>query len=238
MVSYNIEAMIRWFDTRADTATTGSLSSFLGEVIVLEALCHWLAAEGHAVTVVPGRPARDDSAFGAVCRKPSFRYLDAWLLLDDEHLAAVECKHWTAASADSRQQAVPVDPASLAAYARDQWTQLAAEHLDHNGWTSVNKVFLPLRPPASLDPAFAAHAMARLQRILAIWRPISRDGTGFRSEAESTSVEDDQVIRVTAEVFSASLYVRQLRASGATHLPACLGRTEKLRQALDELTAP
>lgn len=37
MASYSIAALIRRFDTGADSAITGILSSFLGEVILLEA---------------------------------------------------------------------------------------------------------------------------------------------------------------------------------------------------------
>ena len=70
MASYNVATLIRRFDTGADTAITGILSSFLGEVILLEAVCHWLAAEGHVVTMLPGRPARDDTAFGTNHPRP------------------------------------------------------------------------------------------------------------------------------------------------------------------------
>jgi len=236
MASYNIAALIRQFDICGDTAVTGSLSSLLGEVILLETLCHSLAAEGHTVTMLPDRPTRDDTAFGTNYPRPSYRDLDAWLLLEDNQLVAVECKHRTAASFDGAT--VPDEPEQLAAYARQRWTTLKADHVDTDQWTDHNKVYLPLRPPAILDTAAAARAMPRLRRVLAIWRPISSDGIRFKSEARSTSVSNDQLIPATAEVFSASLYVRSLRGRGETHLTTCLGLTEKLLKAVGELIEP
>lgn len=233
MTSYNIAALIHRFDTGTDTAITGMLSSFLGEVILLEAVCHWLAAEGHVVTMLPGRPARDDTAFGANCPRPSERYLDAWLWLDDSCLVAVECKHRTAASFDGAP--APDEAEHLAAYALRRWATLRADHVDVDDWTDHNKVYLPLRPPAGLDPAVAARAMPGLRRVLAIWRPISSDGTTFKSEATSTSVINDQLVPATAEVFSASLYLRSLRDQGETHLVARLGLTGKVLKAAGEL---
>lgn len=236
MASFNIAALIRQFDTSADTALTGSLSSLLGEVILLEALCHSLAAEGHTVTMLPDRPTRDDTAFGANCQQPSFRDLDAWLLLEDNQLVAVECKHRTAASFDGAT--VPDEADELAAYARRRWATLKADHIDTDQWTDSNKVYLPLRPPASLDTAAAARSMPQLRRVLAIWRPISCDGISFKSIATSTSVSKDQLVSATAEVFSASLYLRSLRDCGETRLPSRLGLADKLLKAVDELIEP
>jgi hypothetical protein len=240
MVGYNIAALIRQFDTRADTAVTGSLSSLLGEVVLLEALRHSLEAEGHTVTMLPDRPIRDDAAFGTNYPRPRVRDLDAWLLLDDRQddsqLVAVECKHRTAASIDGTT--VPDEPEQLAAYARRQWTALKADHIDTDAWTDHNKVYLPLRPPPSLGTATAARAMPRLRRVLAIWRPISCDGITFKSEATSTSVSNDQLVPATAEVFSASLYLRSLHGRGETHLATRLGLTERLLKAVDELIEP
>jgi hypothetical protein len=236
MASFNIAALIRQFDNSADTTVTGSLSSLLGEIILLEALSHSLTADGHTVKMLPGRPIRDDTAFGANHPRPRVRDLDAWLLLDDSQLVAVECKHRTAASIDGAT--VPDEPEQLTAYARRRWTTLKTDHIDTDEWTDDNKVYLPLRPPESLDMAAAARAMPQMRRVLAIWRPISCDGISFKSEATSTSVSNDQLVPATAEVFSASLYLRFLRDRGETRLPSRLGLAEKLLKAVDELTEP
>jgi hypothetical protein len=225
MASFNIAALIRQFDNSADTTVTGSLSSLLGEIILLEAVSHSLTADGHTVKMLPGRPIRDDTAFGVTHPRPRVRDLDAWLLLDDSQLVAVECKHRTAASIDGAT--VPDEPEQLTAYARRRWTTLKTDHIDTDEWTDDNKVYLPLRPPESLDMAAAARAMLQLRRVLAIWRPISCDGTSFKSEATSTSVSNNQLVPATAEVFSASLYLRFLRDRGETRLPARLGLAER-----------
>jgi hypothetical protein len=233
MVAYNIAALIRRFDTRTGTAVTGTLGKFLGEALLIEALAHSFAADGHTVTMLPDQPTRDDTAFGANYPCPKQRDLDAWLLLDSSQLVAVECKHRTASSFDG--STVPDEPEQLALYARRRWTTLKADHIDTDDWTDDNKVYLPLRPPKSFSSAAAAQAMPKLRRVLAIWRPVSCDGTSFRSEATSTSVSDDQLIPVTAEVFSASLYLRFLLSQGETRLATRLGLTENLLKVVGEL---
>jgi hypothetical protein len=77
--------------------------------------------------------------------------------------------------------------------------------------------------------------MPELRRVLAIWRPVSSDGTTFKSEATSTSVINDQLVPATADVFSASLYLRSLQEQGETRLVARLGLTGKVLKAVDEL---
>lgn len=236
MTSYRIRELLRRFDARADTAVTGRISSFLGETILKEAVAHWLLSTGHTVELLPGVPTRDDTAFGTNCPKPKVRDLDAWFLLDDTELAAVECKTTTASSMDGKP--VPDDPAELAAFSRTEWSAMVAAHIDTRNWTRTNKVFLPLRPPRGLDPAVAEAAMAGMRRILAVWRPTSRDGAAFVSEVTSDSVHDDQSVPATAEVFSASLYLRSLLDRGELLLPARLGATEQLMNAATEILGP
>lgn len=77
--------------------------------------------------------------------------------------------------------------------------------------------------------------MPGLRRVLAIWRPVSSEGTAFKSEAASTSVVNDKLVPAAAEVFSASLYLRSLRDQGETRLVARLGLTGKVLKAVDEL---
>jgi hypothetical protein len=173
MVSFDIASLIDQFDTRADTADTaftGSLSSLLGEVVLLETLRHSLEVEGYTVRMLPDRPTRDDIAFGIKIPRPRARDLDAWLLLDEmqnnSQLVAVECKHRTAASIDG--STVPDDPEQLAAYARERWITLKADHIDTGEWTDHSKVYLPLQPPPSLGTATATRAMLKLRRVLAI----------------------------------------------------------------------
>jgi hypothetical protein len=71
---------------------------------------------------------RNNTAFGTNYPRPSVRDLDAWLLLDDNQLHAVECKHRTAAPIYDVE--VPDEPSQLAAYARAQWIGLEAERIN------------------------------------------------------------------------------------------------------------
>jgi len=241
MTSFSISALLSRFDTHPGIgagAVTGGISTFLGEAILLEAVRHWLEAEGHAVELLPGKPIRDGTQFGTNCLRPKVRDLDAWLRLDARQLVAVECKSQTASSFDSKRVTVPDEPEQLAAYARSRWAQLLAEHIHVDEWTGMNKIFLPLKPPFGLNADVTETAMPKLRRILAIWRPISLDGVAFSSEVTSDTVRNDQRISVTAEVFSASLYLRSLRDRGETRLPLRLDLVEQLLSAVNELVAP
>lgn len=114
-VSYRIPALLDQFDVACAPGAcrcgslTGSLAAFFGEGLLLDALAHALAREGRAVRELSGAPRRDDTAFvpahatkeerkHALTHIP--RDLDAWLILDDTELVAVECKMRTSSSWD------------------------------------------------------------------------------------------------------------------------------------------
>jgi hypothetical protein len=216
MVRYDIAALLSRFDTRlkGDTGLTGKLSSLLGESLLLSALERYLsAAEGHHVQVLGDRPHRDDNEFpGGHDEVP--RDLDAWLLLDETELAAVECKHWTSSSTDFRS--VPVDPRDIADSAQDMWEWLVNAEFVPQVWTQVNKVALPLKPPLCIPGAITADA----RRILAVWTPVSEDGRTCMSNVTTTTIRGGALVPVKVEVFSASMYLRDLLAAGVTHLEA------------------
>jgi hypothetical protein len=77
-----------------------------------------------------------------------------------------------------------------------------------------------------------------LRRVLAIWRPISRGGIVFTFNATSSSISNDQFTPATAEMFSASLYLRSIHGHGETHLTTRLDLIEKLLKAVDGLIEP
>jgi hypothetical protein len=216
MVRYDIKALLSRFDQRVkgDTELTGKLSSLLGEPLLLTVLERYLrTAEGLHVQRLSDRPHRDDSEFRGG-RDGIPRDLDAWLLLDQTELAAVECKHWTSSSTDFRS--VPEDPQETAADARDMWDWLVGAEFMPKVWTQVNKVALPLKPPHSMPAAVTADA----RRILAVWTPVSKDGGACLSSAETTTIRDGVLAPVKVDVFSASIYLRELLAAGVTHLDA------------------
>ena len=239
VVRYDIEALLSRFDVRVEgaTALTGKLSSLLGESFLLSALVRYLSAdEGRQVEVLGDRPHRDDNGllFPVEGRKAGgFRDLDAWLLLDGGQLAAVECKHWTSSSTNYRS--IPEDDGALTAHARREWALLVGGHFGQeffeHRWTNVNKVALPLKPPTSLPSA----NMAGVRRILAIWTPVSEDGQSCMSSVNTTSIWGEGPISVDVDVFSASMYLRELRRAGVTHLEAEDAELERLLAALSAL---
>lgn len=101
MVAYDIAALLSRFDVRKDTTVTGILSKWIGELILLDALTNALHHDGAGRVEFLGKPHRHDLLFKAAGRKNP-RDLDQWLLLDNEQLAAVECKHWTSSGMGGR----------------------------------------------------------------------------------------------------------------------------------------
>lgn len=231
VVRYEIAALLRRFDVqvKGETELTGKLSSFLGERLLLSALTRYLRdVEGLEVRALRGRPARDDAEFPAHYKGP--RYLDAWLLLDDRHLAAVECKHWTSSSTDYRS--VPADSVARAAYAKEEmWDWLVSDVFvpRPRKWTGENKVALPLEQPKDMP----SQDMTHVRRILAIWTPVSEDGYSCVSSFTTTTIKGGQWTDVVVEVFSASMYLRDLLAGGVSHLEAEDDELEKWLAALD-----
>jgi len=228
VISYDISALLKRFDVKVegDGSVTGKLSSLLGESLVLTALAHYLrAVEGHEVKVLDDQPKSDKVALGDAHQK----VLDAWLVLGDGQLVAVECKHWTSSST-KRSRSVPEDSEARAAYAMKIWTQWVASAFGPQARRNPdNKVALPLEPPEGMP----SRDMADIRRILAVWTPASEDGRLCMSRLSADkAVRGGELTATRVEVFSASMYLRELRANGETHLPAEDGYLEKVLRAL------
>lgn len=234
MVRYDIAALLSRFDVKVkgETELTGKLGTLLGERLLLSALTRYLSdAEGHEVRVLGDRPHRDDAEFQAG-RKGVPRDIDAWLLLDEGHLAAVECKHWTSSSMNFRS--VPEDSGAQADYAREEmWNWLVSDCFVPRKWNDVSKVALPLKPPDSMPSRDTADA----RRILAVWTPISKDGRSCMSSLATATLRGGQWIDIVVEVFSASMYLRDLLAGGMTHLEAGDEYLERVLSAISTVIA-
>ncbi|MGW6145601.1 hypothetical protein [Streptomyces sp. NPDC055140] len=167
-----------------------------------------------------GTPRRDDTVFTPAHatkeeRKQALtnipRDLDAWLLLDDTELVAVECKMRTASSWDGT-----IIGSDAVADGRCEWLRLKADHFTDPMWTDTNKVALPLKPPRPLPAGIADEVAGNPTRILAYWRPVTRAGEWF---SDLTTTSHDTTVPVRVRVFSASLYLRALLANGTDALP-------------------
>jgi hypothetical protein len=230
MATYDLQALITRFDTRftesGEGAVVGALSSLIGESLLLDLLADALRSEGSAVRRLPGQPIRDNDAFAFFgIERASVRNLDAWLVIDDATLLAVECKQWTSSSRNYRTVGDDV-----AGYALQRWSLLHEDHLQVDGWTDANKIALPVRPPAGWTGP-----MADLRRILAIWTPISSDGHSFFSTTTTTSPINGIYQELPIEVFSGSLYTRALLTQGRHHLDATVSGVRTTLDALDAL---
>lgn len=230
MVAYDLQALVARFDTRftepGEGAVVGALSSLIGESLLLDLLADALHGTGSTVRRLPGRPIRDDAEFAFDGMDlPTVRDLDAWLVIDEATLVAVECKHWTSSSRNYRNVGDDV-----AGYALAQWNLLYEEHLHIDDWTDTNKVALPVRPPAGWT-----RSMADLRRILAVWTPISSDGHSAFSAATTTSPVDGIYQHLPIKVFSGSLHARALLAQGHRHIKATVSGIQTRLDALDAL---
>lgn len=228
VISYDISALLKRFDVKVegDGSVTGKLSSLLGESLVLTALAHYLrAVEGHEVEVLDDRPKSDNAALGDT----HLKVLDAWLVLGDGQLVAVECKHWTSSSTKG-SRSVPEDSEARAAYAMKIWRRWVAPAFGPQARRNPdNKVALPLKLPEGMP----SRDMADIRRILAVWTPTSEDGRSCMSRLfAAKAVRGGELTDTKVEVFSASMYLRELRANGETHLPAEDKYLEKVLRAL------
>lgn len=114
------------------------------------------------------------------------------------------------------------------AHAGHEWEWVASDFGPQAGWSDVNKVALPLKPPRSMP----SRDMADVRRILAVWRPVSEDGRSYLSRVATTTVRDGDLADIEVEIFSASLYLRGLLAGGMTHLESGDEDLEKVLAAL------
>ncbi|MFJ5952601.1 hypothetical protein [Streptomyces noursei] len=243
-VSYRISTLLEQFDVACTPRTcrcgslTGALSAFLGEGLLLDALAHALVREGRTVQQLPGTPHRDDTAFAPAHatteeRKNALtnipRDLDAWLLLDGTELVAVECKMRTASSMDGKTTGTVAVSDGWC-----EWQRLMGAHFARAVWTDTNKVALPLTPPWPLPAGVSEERAANPIRILAYWRPVTRQGHWL---SELTTTSHDTTIPVHVRVFSASLYLRALLAQGNDALPCTFDHTQVRLQHLRRLVA-
>ncbi|MEY9840650.1 hypothetical protein [Streptacidiphilus sp. EB103A] len=230
---YRIQALLRRFDEFdvSQGQLTGLLGLAFGEILLLDLLAHSLGPVG--AELLAERPRRDDASFDPLLAPcPSVRDLDAWLVVPTRSLIAAECKHWTASSIDARKS-VPTDPDALGIYARTQWEALTAPDCWQQ-WTGTTKVALPLRAPTG----FTAEDVDAARRILIVWRPVSADGVSPLSRHTTTTLRNGVWVDVIVEVFSASLYLRQLQARGVTEIPAAFRQMAALLEAMDALVGP
>jgi len=126
---------------------------------------------------------------------------------------------------------VPEDGEARAAYATEVWDWLVREHFMEQVWTGVNKVALPLKPPSRMPSADSYE----VRRILAVWTPVSSDGRSCLSRVSTTTIRQEELAGIEVEVFSASLYLRELLATGVTHLESEDEGVEKLLAELSIL---
>ncbi|MFF3957403.1 hypothetical protein ACFYY1_29945 [Streptomyces sp. NPDC001890] len=243
-VTYRISALLQQFDVACApracqcSSLTGALSAFLGEGILLDALAHALQRESRTVQQLPGTPHRDNTAFAPAHasseeRKNALknipRDLDAWLLLDSNELVAVECKMRTASSMDGRSTGT-----DAAADGRREWQRLMNEHFTKAVWTDTNKVALPLTPPQPRPAGLSETKATNPTRILAYWRPVTRQGHWF---SDLTTTSHDTTLPVDVRVFSASLYLRALLAEGTNTLPSSFDHTKARLEQLRLIVA-
>lgn len=234
MITYDIAALLKRFDTFefGQGGVTGRLSSLVGEELLLDVLAHALA-DGGPVELLPERPRRDDQAFKDApsdVAVPKVRDLDFWLQLRYRELMVVECKQWTASSAYGGGS-VPEDPAGIAEYARRRWEELDVPEWWSNKWDDTTKIALPLRPPAGRT----AEDVRKARRVLAVWRPISSNGGSPFSQLSSQTLSGGEWVDVPIEVFSASLYLRQLLADGVRTLTPVFDGAQTLFDAVNAL---
>jgi hypothetical protein len=127
---------------------------------------------------------------------------------------------------------VPEDSEALAAHAQAAWEWLVSEHFKPWVWDKVNKVALPLKPPSE---KLLSVSTTDARRILAVWTPISEDGRSCLSRVPTKTLHRGAWVDIEVEVFSASMYFRDLLRGGMTHLVAESERIDKVLAAVGDV---
>jgi hypothetical protein len=195
----DIAAVLRFFD-EAPTESRGhatAIVAFAGEDLGLGLLAHYWTDQGASVHALPG-PCGPGTKKG--------KRLDKWVRVTLDGTSTyyqVEIKNWSAHAIGGKVLKVAASPEEVAKHKRERWQK------EWNGETFVQdtiaKVLLPMKPPV---PDCTPEPLA------CFWDAMHPDGEG--EPLFSRSVSNPPFSRLW--VFSMSAYLRELLASGMTHI--------------------
>lgn len=212
-MEFDRKALICFYDDLADASFTdadrgahvSAITGIIGEDLLLGLLAHYWAGQNPPVLCerIPDK-----------CKAPGKKgkRLDGWVTMGEHRLAQVEIKNWSAHSLGERTLAFSVTEDELAAAARRKWQDFFGNN--DKMPNSALKILLDMPPPER----FTERAV---ERVLCFWLPLAQD--------EVKPLTTAQILGKSVNVFSGSIYLRQLRCDRLElHVPRVEARLRLL----------
>ncbi|MBT2301389.1 hypothetical protein J7E70_13050 [Variovorax paradoxus] len=203
MISFQRTALLRFYDDKEDAefkskqrgARVSAITGVIGEELLLGLLFHCLNRQTPSVPckLLEGKPRRGAERIEG--KRSKGNWLDAWVQLGTDRLAQVEIKNWSAHSLGEKSLAIGASDSKVEAVAKARWKAFFGNN--DKMPASAAKIKLDYPPP---EDFLVKHPV---QRILCFWLPLAQDAV----QPLTTAVIDGKEVTV----FSASIYLRQLR---------------------------
>ena len=197
----DIAEVLRFFDEAPSDSRrqATAIVAVAGEDLGVGLLAHCWKHRGATVDALPG-PCAQGKKKGSI--------LDRWVRVTSDNKTTyyqVEIKNWSAHAIGGRRLKVDGSLEEVAAHKRERWSK------EWDGATfrkpMVRKVLTPMKPRAE---------DWKVRPLACYWDAMHPDGKG--EPLFSVPVSDPEAAFPRVWVFSMSAYLRELRASGASHV--------------------
>jgi hypothetical protein len=233
-MNLNLRNLLTFLDDpeRGDNSHSSAITGIIGEDLNAAAFAHYLKKDNSWEATV----STDSPTPGTKRGKRLDRWIQARNKKTGERiLYQCEIKNWAASAIGGHR--LPVDcnedeaKKAVAHYWKGQLKTFQAPEHPNN----VTKVFMPMRLPKQ-------YTESNVEPLLIYWMPVSNSGTGnpepfFQIPIRELGLPDTFVREPfeTLNVFSVSLYLRQLLKSGVGMLSLSLPNAERRIQALEDI---
>ena len=212
-MNFHRTALIRFYDDLTDVgfnspdrgAHVSAVTGMIGEDLLLGLLFHCVGRHNPPLNCV-ALPDR--------CKAPGKKgkRLDAWITIGENRVGQVEIKNWSAHSLGESSLQLNATPEQLAAAAKRRWREFFGEN--DRMPESTRKVLHDMPVPERV-------ANRSFERWLCFWLPIA--------ETEITPITNAHIMGKEVNVFSASIYLRQLQENLLDlHVPRIEARLQLL----------
>ena len=230
----NIKEALEFFDE----ATRGrghasAIVGVIGEDLNASAFKHYMEAQGAEVQILDtsvqqGLPGR---GWGTGKR------LDRWIYLKEKNgakkLYQCEIKNWSATAIGGYSLGLKASEEEICKVARRRWKQQLGDFSQDKGPNYISKVFAQMKIPAEYQE------VRNVQPLMAYWMPVSHAGklTPFFSVSKSKIGIKFATPFKALNIFSVSLYLRELMKQKHSHIDLDMPNAEKRIEILNSLIA-
>lgn len=234
-MNFSLRNLLTFLDDpeRGDNRHSSAVTGIIGEDLNAATFAHYLEKDGVREATI----STDSTTPGTRRGKRLDRWIQARNKKTGEQiLYQCEIKNWAASAIGGHRLAVDCNEDEVMKAATHYWkgqlkTFQASEHPNN-----VTKVFMPMRLPEQ-------YTGSKVEPLLIYWMPMSNSGNGnpepfFRVPIRELGLPDTFVHAPfeTLNIFSVSLYLRQLLKSGIDTLSLSLPNAERRIQVLEDIS--